>query len=438
MSRRTTLCLVNVSGKTISSFQVSDIQGFESASVFVNWLKNVSLADNASHCGYLEIDNSGAATYKLRVNFEDGTYLSFSADQEMSLVKHSQLLNHEGSASGVEVYLRSGGTVSTSYGTSGIYIRTTEAPDNSNWIGDLLKRNPNLCLNQLTMPGSHDAGIYEISYFFDITSQNHPEWVKTQHSRIGDQLVAGSRYFDLRIRNDRGILQAAHWSTVLKTYGALGANLNDILEDVASFLRNKGKQEVVILKFSHNDDEDLGGIVVKRVKDILGNLLYNPQGVALNLATARLLQTTSKSEMAGKVVAVFGGDGDGYNKYWKPIEGIFPYFDMQIKNASDSDVKTPMSRLYVYDHYSNDGTVEVMTQDQLPKLTNYGGHGKKYLFLLSWTLSGGGSVSDIEVLAGMANPWISSFLNDHQPTRPNIVFLDFVDPYICKTVIATN
>ena len=95
--------------------------------------------------------------------------------------------------------------------------------------------------------------------------------------------------------------------------------------------------------------------------------------------------------MAGKVVAVFGGDGDGHNSYRKPAEGIFSYFDMPKDNASDADVQIhPTSRLYVYDHYSNDGTYEKMLADQQPKLKNHGGRGKQYLFLLSWTVSGEG------------------------------------------------
>jgi hypothetical protein len=149
--------------------------------------------------------------------------------------------------------------------------------------------------------------------------------------------------------------------------------------------------------------------------------------------------------MAGKVVAVFGGDGDGYDEYWRPIDGIFPYFDMPIENASDADVKTPESRLYVYDHYANDGNYEAMVADQSSKLAAYGGTDQKYLFLLSWTLSGGKGVSDIEVLAGMANPWLPRALSELTDQRgidcaamPNIVMIDFIDPYLCSAIIKLN
>jgi 1-phosphatidylinositol phosphodiesterase len=437
MSRKTTLCIVNSSGQAINSMSVSGVAGFEDNSSFKSFLPKGALPDNSSFCGYLEIANSGPAPYTLKVTFVDGTDATFSADQAESLVKCGGEIKHRGSAAGITIYRTCGGNVSASYGTSAIHIRTVTEPDHSNWMGEYLKTHPQASLNQMCLPGSHDAGMYKTTYFFDITTESHPEWVLTQNRTIGEQLVAGARYFDLRVRADQGTLCAAHWSDVLgKRYGALGPHLNDVLDDVVDFLKNKGMKEVVILKFSHGSDADLCGKVVKRVKDIVGDLLYNPQGAAINLATSHILHTTKLSEMAGKVVAVFGGDGDGYDSYWKPIDGIFPYFDMP-EDGSTANVSTPMSRLYVYDRYAGDGVYEKMVKDQDAKLQAYGGLNNVYLFLLSWTLSGGGAVSDIEVLAGMAKPWLPQYLSGITK-RPNIVFTDFVDPYTCSAIIAAN
>jgi hypothetical protein len=314
-------------------------------------------------------------------------------------------------------------------------------PDHSNWMEKVMVAQPGISLNKLVMPGSHDAGMYDVNYPYDISTEKHPEWAKTQTLRIGQQLRAGARYFDLRIRADQGLLRAAHWSVVGgKWYGALGAPLNDILNDVVDFLKHYGPKEVVVLKFSHGDDSDLCGKVVKRVKDIVGDagLLYNPAGARINLATSHLLRTTPLSEMAGKVVAVFGGDGAGYDGHWNPAEGIFPYVDMPENNASNADVHiTPTSRLYVYDRFADAGTQSAMWKDQQGKLTNYGGPGKDYLFLLSWTLSGNVNVSDIEVLAGITNPRLPKTLLG-MTNKPNIVFMDFLDPYLCGAVVAAN
>ena len=93
----------------------------------------------------------------------------------------------------------------------------------------------------------------------------------------------------------------------------------------------------------------------------------------------------------------------------------------------------------VYDNYANDGTYEKMAADQEFKLEKYSGWGNGYLFLLSWTLTGGGVVSDIEVLAGMANPWLPKKLFEIPGTRtPNIVYLDFIDPYLCRAIVESN
>jgi hypothetical protein len=452
MSRKTTLCIANYSGKNIISMaaKVEDMDGFEDPAGFKNWLQTngSGLRENDSLCGYVEISNGGPSRYSLALNFDDATSLSFTDDLQQASVKHVGPIDPTRPLSGMQVWRTSGGDVGNStHGTNAISIRALPKPDNSNWMRDLLRTRPHLALNQLTMPGSHDAGLYKVTYPLDLTTENHPEWVLTQNLSVAEQLVSGARYFDLRIRNDQGTLCAAHWTTVLgKSYGALGAPLNDVLNDVVWFLQNTGRSEVVVLKFSHGSDTVLCGKVVQRVKDIVGgaSLLYNPAGVAINVATAHL-QNASLNQMAGKVVAVFGGDGAGYDSYWKPKEGIFPYFDMPLENASDADVKTPISRLYVYDHYADKGSYEEMVADQSGKLAAYGGTDKKYLFLLSWTLSGGGAVSDIEVLAGMANPWLPkklSALTEEVGTAdarmPNIVFIDFIDPYVCSAIIELN
>ena len=39
----------------------------------------------------------------------------------------------------------------------------------------------------------------------------------------------------------------------------------------------------------------------------------------------------------------------------------------------------------------------------------------------------------------MANPWLPKLLSGmNNAEKPNIVFLDFVDPYLCGAVIAAN
>ncbi len=77
-----------------------------------------------------------------------------------------------------------------------MFIQKNVVPNNSSWMRDLRFSKPNVQINQITMPGSHEAGMYYTSH---CTSIVHSEWSITQSSSIYNQLRAGSRYFDLRV-----------------------------------------------------------------------------------------------------------------------------------------------------------------------------------------------------------------------------------------------
>ncbi|MCU0117370.1 hypothetical protein N8H74_03815 [Pseudomonas sp. B2M1-30] len=423
MSQRTTLCLVNVSGHNITDMKVSAVSGFEKGndpSVFIHG----KLAQNSSIGGYVELlSASEPALYSVELTFSDGTTLSFSDNQQNAINKHVGTLAHTGTAQGLEVWRSSGGDVgSTSHGTNGVYIRSSAVPDHSTWMGDLQQRKPGILLSDITLPGSHDAGMYETH---DYPLGGGGEWAKTQSLSTLGQLQAGSRYFDIRVcwRGDE--LSTYHGTT---GYGAYGASLSSILEDVQTFLNSDaGKDEVVILKFSHTYTNTVSSIITEVKK--LGERLQipKPAGGATNLAQTPL------SDMKGTVVAVFA---DEFEAYWDQEQGIWPYFDTEEHPSSING-----TNLTVYDHYSNVGVYESMAHDQMGKLGKYGGRGHSYLFLLSWTLTGGGAVLDIEVLAGMANPWLPGKLASRavqEGHRPNIVYLDFIDPWLCGVAIGLN
>jgi 1-phosphatidylinositol phosphodiesterase len=95
----------------------------------------------------------------------------------------------------------------------------------------------------------------------------------------------------------------------------------------------------------------------------------------------------------------------------------------------------------VFDQYSDTDSFPVMSDDQKKKLTTSGGYGKDYLFLFSWTLTGKSGLLDIQVLSALARPWLPQVLTDIQNKKlnpPNIVYYDFVDPYINRAIIDLN
>jgi hypothetical protein len=103
-----------------------------------------------------------------------------------------------------------------------------------NWMGDHNATIGARHLSEIVIPGSHDAGCSRISRALgNVTSQ-------TQGLEIYDQLMAGSRYFDLRAWLDTDniwkIYHGKDWSTV---------TLQDAVDQLSTFLE-KHPREVVM------------------------------------------------------------------------------------------------------------------------------------------------------------------------------------------------
>ncbi|WP_139831520.1 MULTISPECIES: hypothetical protein [unclassified Pseudomonas] len=420
MSQRTTLCLVNVSGHDIAAMLVSGASGFEKGNDPSGFIHG-PLPNQDSVTGYVELI-AAPANFTVGLTFADGTTLSFTDDQQSAQTRHIGVIPHTGTAQGLEVWRSTGGDVGdSSHGTNGLYIRTVAVPDHSGWMGALQKRKPGILLNDVTMPGSHDAGMY-VTHDYPLGGGG--EWAKTQSLTTLQQLQAGSRYFDLRICWRDGHLSTYHGDT---GYGAYGALLSDILTDVQAFLTGpSGNEEVVILKFSHTYTDTIDSII-DVVKTQSMRLMLPKQGSGTNLAQTPL------SMMKGKIVMVFDSEFEGE---WDQAQGIWPYFD-----TTENPSSVIGRDLTVYDHYADQTDYPTMAGDQTAKLGKYGGWGDSYLFLLSWTLTGDTQVRDIEVLAGMANPWLPQVLADktiRYGRRPNIVYLDFIDPWLCGVILGLN
>lgn len=421
MTQRTTLCLVNVSGQDIREVRVKADQGFAKGCEPQQFVKG-ALANNDALCGYVELEG-GRAWMSFDVTFADGTTLTFGVDQQDAFDKHVGTVPHDGPAQAF-VWRSTGGNVdSRSHGTQGIYLRTAATVNHSSWMRDVVKRRPDVRLCDLVMPGSHDAGMYETH---DYPLGGGGSWAKTQSYNFVNQLIAGSRYFDIRTCQHQGAVVTYHGDT---GYGAYGASLSDILRDVKSFLQSPaGKDEVVILKFSHGYKDAAAGTVA--AIQGLGDLLFKSP-TAVNLATLPI----QSSRMQGHVVAVMG---DPYSGYIDPAKGLFAYHDIPVKENPHSITAKDMT---VYDNYANDTAYQDMAGDQLGKLQTYGGLGKDYLFLLSWTCTGSSAVRDIEVLAGMANPWLPALISRIRrdgTVLPNVVYIDFVDAYLGGAILAAN
>ncbi|MBP2313218.1 hypothetical protein [Azospirillum soli] len=428
-SQGTTLCVVNTSGLDITDIKVSNIDNYD-------WgddtnrpdhnFQGAAIPRNDSRCEHEELNrNANGVSFGMTLSFSNNTSLFFAGNQQDAFDKQDRLYPATGSATPfLQVYQTSGG------GSNAMNIQTIQAPDNSGWMGELLERNPNVTVNQITMPGSHDAGMYTISR---TTVGSQPEWAQTQSLDIAGQLRAGSRYFDLRLYYDGQQLTTGHFSADM---GSFGPPLTEVLMQVRSFIDSPAAaKEAVFLKFSHTSsglacmekNSDMTTNAVAEIKSILGDVLYTTPDASTNLASLPL------STLAGKVCVVVDYE---YGPLVDPAEGIFRYTDITPDNLTGT-----IPGLDVFDQYSDTDSLDDMRADQQKKLQEYGGYGKPYLFLMSWTLTGKfGKILDVQVLAGMANPWLPMFTTNARSgaIKPNIIYYDYVNPYLCRCIIETN
>jgi hypothetical protein len=329
------------------------------------------------------------------------------------------------------------------------------------WMTALHERIAGLPLKQIIMPGSHDAGMY-ISRKGQWGGGDGN--TRTQSLTIKQQLEAGSRYFDLRpvctgsgsdrqydmghfsqmptgdllkkiseldkeeflnevakleksLEMDENKNEKEKWiysniiniatdyminfSVFPRRYtGARGGSLSDILNDVASYLENSDRRELVILKFSHcidlderkefseNDWKDLINQITGEISPI-HKYIFRYQEATTDNGWAPLAHLTMASYVTtgSKVIALF----DLPNKMARlraPGAGVFHYKDVSssVTNDDQKNLFHAEGDLQVYDHYSETEDVDYMFSNQLSLLLDTRCH-QGGLFLLSWTLT---------------------------------------------------
>lgn len=142
---------------------------------------------------------------------------------------------------------------------SNIYAQVAWMSDNAAILG---KKQ----LNEIALPGAHDAGTFAITAskstgigLGDSDGLSSPDnkkvkrflsvgsvfndWAKTQERSTAEMLNDGIRYFDIRVCVDnKGVLMTCH--------GLYGASVASMLDDVKAFT-DKNPRELVLLGFNH-------------------------------------------------------------------------------------------------------------------------------------------------------------------------------------------
>lgn len=264
----------------------------------------------------------------------------------------------------------SGAVAVQAHGTSssfkaGLWASASLILDRSRWMENHLPLLGKRSLRLLTLPASHDAGMY--------TGNGLDILGKTQDLRIYDQLAHGVRYFDLRPEWTASAFSAYHGPIT-------GPSFTEILGDVQRFL-TEGRREVVILKISHYDDfdDDIYKSFVGLVKQHLDPWLFKQLPEGKRLADIPLEDLIRNG---GIVLPVCDG---GY-----PVTNREPGFWVY---RDDDDGDAAQGDLRVFDKYANTTSFDTMKADQLKKFNDYTGACRSNasipcdLFLLSWTLT---------------------------------------------------
>lgn len=352
---------------------------------------------------------------------------------------------------------------------------TNPSWDLYNWMSSIPDSTK---LNEIIMPGSHDAGMSCCDFplaldipiigklvddaLFNVQSNLSV----TQDQTVYYQLDAGTRFFDIRLEFKHNDLRTYHRKKVYGIdFGCSGQVFTKILQDCFDFLNNpRSRDETIILKLSHFHDNNTFTLTKQFLLELLSThqeKFYCKSGLqCTNLAETEL------KDLRGKIVLLVDTD-----KSFLPPPGHYysdadvTENDITINARYKTRVEYPMSgTLSVYDEYANSDDILYVENDQLTKLIKVGGLGQPYLFLFSPTRTFSNKNDLVTTIAkAMAGDYSIRLLargldkSDMQKqginwripihmagiysngiNLPNIVYYDYVDAYWNYFIIQYN
>lgn len=246
----------------------------------------------------------------------------------------------------------------------------------SDWMQQSLGSLANRTLKHICMPGSHDAGM---GTFKPGTIGAHFANTQTQYLDFYQQLMAGSRYFDLRPVLSRGEWVAGHYGQVGDIWlGGNGQTLEEIIRQINDFTADY--QELVIINLSHTLDTD------NKYKD-LTQTQWNDLFTTLKSINDRyILENPGTTDLSDKRLGEFITDRASVLVVAQIPEGI------TLGDFASQGFYSGRNFPF-YDEYSNSNNLANMKSDQLAKLKqnrNIVGeeNEKKDAFhIFSWTLT---------------------------------------------------
>lgn len=288
-------------------------------------------------------------------------------------------------------------------------IYKNHGKDYSDWMSNVKDET---LVNEIIMPGSHDAGSYNMVWLGE-----------TQQFNIADQLEMGVRYFDIRVNkiDDKYVI----FHSIIN-----GVDFLPILETIKEFIINN-PTETLLLDFQHFNGNSQEG-VYKYIKQYL----YDNNLLVVNdteLSDLEFISNLKMKDARGKCVIFWGDRSNDISNF------IF------LRNNDDcSYMNMSLNSYYVSEyHYKN---IDYLVENGYPvyfenienKITNE----HKGIFILQAQLTDGnlifGPYSKEKLNDKRISKVINSFKDDERIKYLNVIMRDFLDINKCEEIINLN
>lgn len=128
------------------------------------------------------------------------------------------------------------------------HVKAKSADDSVDWMKNI---DDDILISDISIPGTHDSGTAHVQYAFIF---------RCQDLTIAQQLDAGFRYLDIRLRMDGNDLVFCHNFAFAKQSAGLSSqtlSLGDVLKDIYSFLDAHPSETVIFVVKSEYKNEDI-------------------------------------------------------------------------------------------------------------------------------------------------------------------------------------
>lgn len=281
--------------------------------------------------------------------------------------------------------------------------------DNSAWMANL---KDDVLINEIVMPGSHDAGSYKMVWLGE-----------TQQFAIDEQLQMGVRYFDIRVNKKEDKYVIFH--SIIN-----GVKFLPILESIKNFIINN-PTEVLLLDFQHFQGNSQNGVY-----NLITEYLYNNNLLVENntkLSDLEFISNLKLKDARGKCIIFWGDRSKDLSNY------IF------LRNNDDcSHENMSLNSYYVGDYHYKD--IAYLVENGYPKyfdnIQNKIARESKGIFVLQAQLTDGnlifGPYSKEKTNNKKISEVIKNFKKDEKLTYLNVIMRDFLDIEKCEEIIDLN